>query len=179
MLVVLSQEGNGGRESEWKCRCDCGVITVKSSHALRNGDTKTCGCGSHPMKYSDPTMAAFKELLCQYRKNAIKCGRDFDLTEELFRELTSQCCHYCGKEPSQEGFFSRTKRKTESTQRKPYVFNGIDRVNNTKGYTEENTVPCCKLCNWMKSNLPKVEFLAHVRQIAVWSKLSQVGKKDT
>jgi hypothetical protein len=31
-----------------------------------------------------------------------------------------------------------------------YTYNGIDRVDNSKGYTPENTVPCCKICNKIK-----------------------------
>lgn len=28
----------------WVCQCDCGNITVVSSHELNSGDTKSCGC---------------------------------------------------------------------------------------------------------------------------------------
>lgn len=30
--------------SKWKCKCDCGVIIVTWSAALRRGDTHSCGC---------------------------------------------------------------------------------------------------------------------------------------
>ena len=40
-----------------------------------------------------------------------------------------------------------------------YTYNGIDRVDNSKGYTEENCVPCCADIDAMKMDLPKKRFL--------------------
>jgi hypothetical protein len=33
-----------------------------------------------------------------------------------------------------------------------YVYNGIDRLDNTKGYTIDNIVPCCYKCNVLKKD---------------------------
>src|SRR2546423_1176357 len=35
---------------------------------------------------------------------------------------------------------------------------GLDRVNNSKGYTPENSVPCCYRCNVMKAELTLEQF---------------------
>ena len=43
---------------------------------------------------------------------------------------------------------------------------GIDRIDSSIGYVVENCVPCCTLCNRMKSNLSGREFIAHVDRIA-------------
>lgn len=32
------------RNARWRCRCDCGAETVVSSHSLRYGFTRSCGC---------------------------------------------------------------------------------------------------------------------------------------
>lgn len=40
--------------------------------------------------------------------------------------------------------------------------NGIDRVDNSKGYTSDNCVPCCWACNNAKKNNSSSEFLAWV-----------------
>jgi len=166
-LTVLSQytgeEKTGGGGTNWNCLCDCGSQVVKNGYALRAGDIKTCGCGSHPLKYDDPSKAAFNELLAQYKKNAKKTGRAFSLTEDEFRKLTGSICHYCGRTPSQLGCY-RTKSSTH-TSTQPYLANGIDRIINTEGYTSRNSIPCCKLCNWMKSNLSYEDFISHLRRI--------------
>ena len=36
---------------------------------------------------------------------------------------------------------------------------------NKKGYIIENCVPCCKRCNWMKSDMNKEEFISHIKDI--------------
>lgn len=162
-LTVLSQApSSSGGGAKWNCICDCGREVVKNGYALRLGDVKTCGCGSHPLKYTDPSRAAFNELLSQYKKNAKKGGREFSLSEEEFRTLTSCTCHYCGAPPAQLGCY-RYKSKTTSTQ--PYLANGIDRLSNEEGYTKSNCVPCCKRCNWMKADLSYEEFTDHLRRV--------------
>ena len=42
---------------------------------------------------------------------------------------------------------------------------GIDRADNELGYTIENSVPCCTICNLMKRTLPKEVFIAQCEKI--------------
>ena len=44
--------------------------------------------------------------------------------------------------------------------------NGIDRVDNNIGYTEENTVPCCEFCNRAKLNNTEEYFKTKIIKIA-------------
>lgn len=53
------------------------------------------------------------------------------LVKEEYLKLIQQKCFYCGYSNSDEII-------------------GIDRVDNSKGYTRENCVPACKVCNRMK-----------------------------
>ena len=72
-----------------------------------------------------------------YRRRADeKFKGDAVLTKEQFQELSSHECHYCGKDGP----------------------NGIDRVDNSIGYTFENCVPCCKHCNYVKGDLSLADF---------------------
>lgn len=77
-------------------------------------------------------------------------GEETDITIERFREIISQQCFYCGE------------------NKKP---RGIDRVDNAKGYTKENSVPCCKLCNFMKKAMTKKDFILHIEKIHNFQKL--------
>lgn len=44
-LTVVEMVGtNKYHNTLWKCICDCGNETVKSSHNLKTGDTTSCGC---------------------------------------------------------------------------------------------------------------------------------------
>lgn len=48
-------------------------------------------------------------------------------------------------------------------QYKEFPHNGIDRINNNKGYTQKNCLPCCKVCNFAKNTMKYKEFIS-------WSK---------
>lgn len=60
-------------------------------------------------------------------------GLTFALSREEITEITSAACHYCGGPLPNYGY-------------------GLDRKDNTQGYTRDNVVPCCMICNWIKSN---------------------------
>ena len=46
-----------------------------------------------------------------------------------------------------------------------YTYNGIDRVDNEKGYVHGNVEACCGTCNFLKGNLSLAEFHAAILRI--------------
>lgn len=58
----------------------------------------------------------------------------------------------------------------------PILVNGIDRIDSSKGYNKENCVPCCFLCNKMKSNLYYKDFLHHIGKIYKYSSSTTIEK---
>ena len=50
-----------------------------------------------------------------------------------------------------------------------FVYNGLDRVDNEKGYTIDNVVPCCKHCNYAKRNRSVEEFIDWIAQVYEYS----------
>lgn len=75
----------------------------------------------------------------------VKCGirsifKSKKLTCDLdplksFENYIIQACNYCGLKPQF-----------------PHTRNGIDRIDSSKGYTENNCVSCCKFCNYAKGD---------------------------
>ncbi|GAG11854.1 unnamed protein product, partial [marine sediment metagenome] len=144
----------------WNCICECGQFKIVRAADLKNKHTRSCGC---EMGKSLPNgQASFNQLLNGYKQGAKKYGVKFELTNDEFRELTSSVCYYCGKKPKQ---MHRARR-----QNGVYVHNGIDRVDNSKGYIIDNCVSCCSICNHMKWNLNQKIFLNHVERITKWPK---------
>lgn len=43
-LRVESYHGTNGRTAEWRCQCDCGRLTITTSHGLRFKGVRSCGC---------------------------------------------------------------------------------------------------------------------------------------
>lgn len=47
-----------------------------------------------------------------------------------------------------------------------YIYQGIDRKNNVVGYTPENCIPCCFVCNKAKGERDMNEFVEHCKMIS-------------
>ena len=74
------------------------------------------------------------------------------------RELMQSDYHYCGAPPSR----LRTVKNGDGV----FTYNGIDRVNNSEGYSADNVVPCCTTCNFSKGRRSYAEFVQWAARIA-------------
>ena len=140
----------------WLCQCSCGNKKSVVGPALVYGHSCSCGCFHMESKSKPETRkklskegTAFRHLLHSYKASAIRRGLSWELTNEQFRDITTSPCRYTGYKPSA---VIRSKFGEE------YIYNGIDRVENTKGYTVENCVPCCAEINRMKLDMPLSRF---------------------
>jgi hypothetical protein len=97
-----------------------------------------------------------------YIKAAKDRGYAFNLTRAEFVKLTQQDCVYCGSAPGNVYKYLRKKDKPHGN----FVYNGVDRIGNTVGYTTDNCVPCCGTCNKMKAALDVSTFIKHIKRIA-------------
>ncbi len=122
---------NDGNIIKKECQCCKRMLSIeefyKNSYTADgyNGICKYCQSHSLNGRYNT------------YKKGAINRNIKFDLNKEEFALITSQKCHYCG-EYSNEYFGNK--------------YSGIDRVDSSIGYNINNIVPCCAICNRMKSD---------------------------
>jgi hypothetical protein len=157
----------------WECQCECGQTKIVKAVNLRLGVTRSCGCLQHEVCVARGRRvaagnllkagirkpdASFRDLLRGYRNNASKRGLCWELSEEDFKRLTSSSCFYTGLAPSQVW---RADRSAE-----PYVYNGVDRIDSTKGYSVGNCVACAPAINKMKWELSQEQFVALCRLVA-------------
>jgi len=151
---VLNEKPHSTRKGYyWNCKCECGTIKKVNSWELRKGTTKSCGCS---LKLPEGESVC-RWLFRNYKKQARELP--FELTLNEFKKITKEKCYYCDTEP-------KNKQDMRSSNRNGvYIYNGIDRVNNLKGYTKENVVPCCKVCNSMKGKLSQEDFFTQVGKI--------------
>lgn len=169
LLTVISEDENSkgitSRCAFWKCQCDCGTILTVPSNQLSSGRTKSCGCAKGEW-ISQNNSISIKErvenqVYAEYKQNAAKRYLEFFLTKEEFVSFMYGNCFYCDSPPL------NCMRKQKVTGEESHQFNGIDRVNNEIGYTLDNCVSCCKLCNHAKNNLSKEEFISLAKKIAL------------
>lgn len=137
----------------WLCKCDCGKTISVNGNSLRQGATKSCGHERNLLSGE----SSLRSILRGYKLGALRRGLIFKLSNEEFKNLTSQNCHYCGDPPYNE--------KYESKYEENFIYNGIDRVNPLKGYTVENCVPCCRRCNWAKHKSSYADYMSWLDRI--------------
>ena len=192
-LVLYRTENSNSNKTRWVCQCSCEKGTIKpvETKTLKSKTSTNCGCERLKTisEKSDKLIhkrneqgeiilkrcSRCKEWLslnefwknktckdgycnecknCQntakenrynlYKKNAKSRNLIFEIKKEEFYNLTQQPCVYCGSLEN---------------------YNGLDRLNSSIGYTIENVVPCCSICNKMKLDYSKEFFLEHIKKI--------------
>ena len=173
--VLRATRGRDNRKSRakrWFCRCDCGTERSVLADSLLNGNSQSCGClhneitaeiGRRGKGIRRPStslgygVSSFNGLHARYKRNAKKRNLNFELNKDEFKKITSENCFYCDVEPKQifttKNFFGE------------YLYNGIDRIDNEKGYSIDNCDPCCGLCNQGKNTLDKQYFIAWIEKV--------------
>ncbi len=147
-----------GNSTWWLCRCDCGNETTVAGNRLGSGKTSSCGClTKEPRKGYVPGQAARNRVRIGYQQAARSRGYAWELTDEEFYRLISLDCFYCGASPatvSRSGPYSGE-----------FVYNGVDRMDNTLGYVLGNVITCCKTCNHAKRDMSFDDFLAWIARL--------------
>lgn len=155
----------------WELLCECGKITFKRADNIIRGETISCGCvmkelratfGERAVRKYDPAISSAR---AKWAHNYSDC--DFD----LFLKLSQQPCHYCGREPHRTCRISSAKKGISKHQLQDgdFTYNGLDRIDNTKGHTSDNVVPSCWDCNHMKGKRTVEEFLSHIERILTFT----------
>lgn len=168
-FIKLTLKNSDSRQlAEFKC--DCGKTHETQLRYYLSGKTKSCGCQKYSgIKAHQKIMTSdysnkrtFSKAYTQLLSNAKKRNIAFRIPKEVCETLLSKECFYCKKQYEQ-----------------PI---SLDRVDNSKPYTKDNVVPCCKVCNRMKLNLTFSEFISHVEKIAVahvkWSEFREGPGED-
>ena len=173
-LTILGRDLNKEQKytrphTYWLCKCSCGnVVSVRACN-LRNSikgyHTRSCGClqGEWAAANGHLKMLPFSQkpqndLYGAYLGRARRLNLPFELTKQEFLELTKQNCHYCDAPPAN---IKRDSRYPHNY----YIYNGIDRIDSSKGYVKNNIVTCCETCNKAKRHLPINVFLDWVKRI--------------
>ena len=93
----------------------------------------------------------------KYKSHSKEKNREFKITFNEFNDLVKKSCHYCG---NIGGHSHNSALK----------FNGLDRIDSTKGYTLDNVVSSCYTCNRAKSNMPYKTFIEWINNLVNYRK---------
>lgn len=175
MLVAIRFTGktasspSGATKRIWLLRCDCGKEVEKTTQSLCNWQSKPehkrdsahCGCKNKHGAYS----IAYEIYRAEYS--------DGDISFEKFLELSQQDCFHCGSKVCESGSNKVRraikvvdgKRTTTDNVACSFQYHGLDRIDNTKGHTLDNVVPCCWSCNNLRGSRELSKFMEHLNKI--------------
>lgn len=161
-VVAFSHFGGSRKHRFWICRCQCGTEKAIVDESLKNGDSKSCGCWKREWNRLPCGEAAMNVVRRNYTRTAKERGLVFELTTKQFKTITSSHCHYCGCPPIQK---IEKVNNQKYAMNGNYLYNGIDRVDNNRGYTIDNCAPCCIVCNRAKHQMSEAEFFDWVTRV--------------
>ena len=159
-LTVVEAVGVRDSHARWRCICDCGLEKIVKTGMLKDKSVRSCGClhntpgGSHLA----PGISTRNMIIRTYKDNAKRINAVWELSIDEVVNLFSGNCFYCGCPPSRT---RKTLNKHGS-----FTYNGIDRLDNTKGYSTNNVVSCCTVCNFKKHSMSYQEFFNWVMKVA-------------
>ena len=131
-------------ETAWcsSCKKYLPVCNFRKNSRRKNGLSSSCRDCERIRENSES--GKYKS----YRRNARQRGIEFAITKEYFIKLIESRCVYCGDYGN--------------------PFNGVDRVDNNKGYAIGNCVPCCEWCNKIKMNHTRKEMIDHIVKMFIY-----------
>lgn len=137
---------------KYRVACSCGTIFQAEGNDVVSQKIKSCGCGKIEASKAraNPLVAVQNNLYSDYKIKAKNRKLSFEIDKKDFIELTQKPCYLCG--------IVGSNTKFSNNKEFSWNYNGVDRVDNNKGYTLENCKPCCYTCNQAKHRLSVSEF---------------------
>lgn len=145
---------NGG--AVWECLCACGNTITASAFSLVVGHKKSCGCLIKDIglnKRKEKSIAGFNRLYTSLKRRAYIKKLNFDITKDQLLLLSNQQCYYCNCPPRQSSKHSKSIGVSQNLiDHSEFIYNGLDRIDNSKGYCIDNVIACCGECNKLRSD---------------------------
>lgn len=160
-----------GNHHYYKCLCKCGKEVITKRRSLLKNEIKSCGCytieinkqaGYNKRIYKDEESRNYNHLYRRHLNQAKYRNLEFKLTREEHKILVSNDCHYCGSKPS--------NTLNEKWMNTSLNYSGIDRKYQNTGYTKDNCVSCCIICNKAKNTLDYDEFKSYISKLINFNK---------
>ena len=176
-LTVMSHNGRDKRNKHlWLCKCECGNEKVVVSDNLSSGKSNSCGClkaeflsnsGFQFRGIEDREEAVLKVQYSHLKRRHKKIDKNSIVIDfKIFKELSKSKCRYCGLEHSKI-IEDRLSERSDGKKLSDNVIkiNGIDRIDSNVGYTKNNSVTCCKYCNFAKHTMSEDDFYKWIRRV--------------
>lgn len=162
LTVLYEDKENTQRDTYWICECECGTIRSFNGCRLRNGDTKSCGCGMYerpkppPKEYTKNDFINFIPIertgeisnnCYVWRFKCKNCGND-EYYAVPSKIKYNKFCNVCKKEAwVKHGMyesrlyriFSGMKRRCYNENSKSYIHYGMRGIRICKEWLNEES----------------------------------------
>jgi hypothetical protein len=159
-VLVHQREGAFKVRSYYICRCSCGNTKTIRGDSLTSGAIRSCGCllkESTAARFTLPDgRSARNRVIMNYSAKAKHSGLPFTLSRERFMALIVRPCVYCG---------ASLGNCCTASASGDFLYTGLDRLDSTRGYEEDNVVPCCTVCNLAKRSRTRLEFMVWIDRV--------------
>jgi hypothetical protein len=171
-LIVIKFDHKEGKGSGviryfWKCKCDCGNETIVRRGHLKDGKIRSCGCLSNRQGKDSPHFKGYEEITGGYY-GSLKTGANykgrhfrFNVSLKYLWELFLKQNRKCALTGWPLMFDKRRGSKQTAS---------LDRIDNSKGYIEENVQWVHKDINILKSNYDENHFIKLCDAVANYKK---------
>ena len=164
--VKVTSGGRTYTRHSFKFLCDCGNVVEREYSLIKAPKgAKSCGCLQSSSKMLPEGEASRRAMFRQYAASAQARGIGFNLSYEEFGVITQMECAYCGRGPFRQMTVKKHSAKGRQRETSPYACSGVDRIDNSIGYTIENSTACCSDCNFMKGTKDVEQFLDAIERI--------------
>lgn len=170
-LVIVENLGSINHNITYRCKCICGNLRDVTYSYLQKREDISCGCMNftsyHGNRKYEPQEASYRAKATAYKAEAKSRQIPFEISIDICVNLLKGICYYCGDSPSKV-YNVKNKSKLRINQnisKYEILYNGIDRKDNMKGYTDENCVSCCTRCNTAKLDSSMEEFKEWLERI--------------
>lgn len=141
----------------WLALCSCGKEYKCNPKEIIDRKYSVCGDCPRQRPVKTSVEALYSITFRHYQRAAKNRNYSFELSLDEFKSLVKSPCHYCNRISSNK---VSNKLKTRSIE-----INGIDRKDNNLGYTKENSLACCCICNRAKLTTGYDDFLLWIEKV--------------
>lgn len=163
--------GRGGKRQKkirWICQCECGKMTKSFIQGLSSGHATQCKtCGYYRPQTSSKMI---QQLFGNIKYNAKNRQIDFKVTAEFLQNLFNKQEERCAVSG-----LPITFGKTRKEHNHGATTASLDRIDSSRGYTEDNVQWVHKKVNFMKLDMSQQEFVKLCDVISLHNK----AQKDT
>lgn len=145
----------------WNCQCECGNSSILSTHELKSGNTRSCGCWNRVNRHNHKNWKGHEEITGKWwggiKRGALKRGYNFDITIDYAWQLYLSQNKKCSLSGVPIKFANTNRDKATAS---------LDRIDNTQGYIEGNVQWVHKDINLMKQKFTQKYFIEMCEKIA-------------